>query len=268
MNTLYSKRFMTIVSFVAIICSFFLFFRTTYRIIDIIKYPDEYFVLKPKIIFKYFFIIFENLVFIGLYIFLIFHPQKFIIIGITALIYSFDNLLSNVQLPYIGIPMFILCIGTFAIRGFFKTHKKIKISIFTIYYLNCLFVPFFYVPDYLEHLFTKIAISLVTIIALVFLLEYSRQIGSKQATASQQRILNIAKFKGLDRSDQYLLQQVLDNKKYKEIAQSIHGSEGALRNKLSKIYKILEVGDRTGFLTIYSGYELIYEPEQSETVTN
>ena len=66
----------------------------------------------------------------------------------------------------------------------------------------------------------------------------------------------------------YLLQQVHDNKKYKEIAQSIHGSEGALRNKLSKIYKILEVGDRTGFLTIYSGYELIYEPEQSETVTN
>lgn len=60
----------------------------------------------------------------------------------------------------------------------------------------------------------------------------------------------------------YLLQDVLENKKYKEITQKIHDSEGALRNKLSKIYKILEVGDRTGFLTIYSGYELVYEPEE------
>ncbi len=261
MTTLYSKKFIKTVSIVAVICSVFLFFRTAYRIIDIISYSNEYFVLEQKVLFKHFFIIFENLVFTGLYIFLIFHPEKFIIIGITALAYSFDNLLSKTQLPYIGIPMFILCIGTFAIRGFFNTHKQIKITIFTIYYVSCLFIPFLYIPNYLEHLFIKIAISLITVIALVFLLEYSRQLGTKQATANHKKVLNIATFKGLERSDMLLLKQVLENKKYKKIAQDIHGSEGALRNKLSKIYKILEVGDRIGFLTIYSGYELIYEPE-------
>ena len=61
-----------------------------------------------------------------------------------------------------------------------------------------------------------------------------------------------------------LLQDIMTQMKYKEIATKIHGSEGALRNKLSRIYKILEVGDRTGFLTIYSGYELIYDPEAVE----
>ena len=75
-------------------------------------------------------------------------------------------------------------------------------------------------------------------------------------------------YPGLERSDLMLLQDVLNNMKYKDIAQKIHGSEGALRNKLSRIYKILEVGDRTGFLTIYSGYKLIFEPEYSDGATN
>ena len=165
-----------------------------------------------------------------------------------------------------GIPMFTLCIATFAIRGFFLKNKKLKISIFAAFYIISLILPVFYDDMFIEHLITKIAISFVMIIAIFFLIEYARQRGSIQAT--KDKTLNIASFKGLERSDMYLLEQVLDNKKYKEIAQSIHGSEGALRNKLSKIYKILEVGDRTGFLTIYSGYELIYEPEQSKKLTN
>ena len=101
---------------------------------------------------------------------------------------------------------------------------------------------------------------------MFFFSEYTKQVGKNLAT--KDKVLNLAEFKGLDRSDMYLLQQVLDNVKYKEIAQKIHGSEGALRNKLSKIYKILEVGDRTGFLSIYSGYELLYEPEAVNQTTN
>ena len=163
-----------------------------------------------------------------------------------------------------GIPMFTLGVATFAIRGFFLKKTKLKIAIFAAIYLISLIIPVFYDDQFSEHFITKIAISFVTLISLFFFTEYARQRGSIRAT--KDKILNIASYKGLDRSDMYLLQQVLDNKKYKEIAHSIHGSEGALRNKLSKIYKILEVGDRVGFLTIYSGYELVYEPESVDTV--
>ena len=263
MNNLYSKRFIKAISFFSIICSIFLTIRTGYRIFDIVKNPNDFFIMDSKQQFKYYFIICKNIIFIGLYIFLIFNPQKFIIIGITALLYATDNLLGTVQSSFMGIPMFTLCIGTFAFRGFFINHKKTKICIFIIFYLFCLIIPIFYDQDFLEHLFTKVAITLVTLISFVFPLEYSRQKGTRQATIT--KVLNIASFKGLERSDMYLLQEILNNKKYKEIAQSIHGSEGALRNKLSKIYKILEVGDRTGFITIYSGYKLIYEPELSES---
>ena len=79
---------------------------------------------------------------------------------------------------------------------------------------------------------------------------------------SPDKVLNIADYKNLTRSDMLLLQDILDGMKYKEIAKKINGSEGALRNKLSRIYKTLEVGDRIGFTTIYSGYSLIFEPQE------
>ena len=100
------------------------------------------------------------------------------------------------------------------------------------------------------------------LICIFFIYQFAKQNGVREG--SKDKVLNLAQFKGLDRSDMILLQDIMTQMKYKEIAKKIHGSEGALRNKLSRIYKILEVGDRTGFLTIYSGYELIYDPEAVE----
>ena len=259
MTIIYAKKFIKAVSIFSIFAAVLLTFRTGMRIFDMIVNYPEYQVLTKSLFIRYVTVIITNLIFIGIFIFLIFTPQKFILIGIIALFYSFDALMTNIQQPYMGIPMFTLGIATFAIRGFFLKKKKLKISIFAAMYVISLIVPVFYDDEFSEHFITKIAISFITLIAIFFFSEYANQTGSKQAT--KEKILNIASFKGLDRSDMYLLQQVLDNKKYKEIAHSIHGSEGALRNKLSKIYKILEVGDRVGFLTIYSGYELIYNPE-------
>ena len=259
---------MNTVSIFALISILLLTFRNGLRIYDLIANPTEYAVISKIQLFKYYSIIIENFIIIAIFIFLIFRPQKFILIGIIALWYSADNLLSTTPLPYMGIPMFTLAIATFAIRGFFLQNTKLKISFFASFYILCLLIPFFYDNNFAEDLITRIAISIVMLISFFFFTEFTKQRISKQATTN--KILNIATFKGLERSDMYLLQQVLDNKKYKEIAQSIHGSEGALRNKLSKIYKILEVGDRIGFLTIYSGYELIYEPEPEkvEILTN
>ena len=259
MSIIYTKKFMKAVSLFSLFATILLTARTGMRIFDIIVNHSEYEVLTKALYARYVSIIINNCIFIGIFIFLIFKPQKFILIGLMALFYSFDALLTNSQQPYMGIPMFALCVATFVIRGFFLKKTKLKIFIFVAVYIICLIAPVFYDEQFTEHLITKIAISFVITIFVFFFAEYAKQMAYKVAT--KDKVLNIASFKGLERSDMYLLQQVLDNKKYKEIAQSINGSEGALRNKLSKIYKILEVGDRTGFLTIYSGYELIYEPE-------
>lgn len=262
MPIIYTKKFIKAVSIFAFLATVLLAARTGMRIYDMIVNYPEYAVLTKRQFIRYVSIIVDNTVFIGIFIFLIFKPQKFILIGLIALFYSFDALLTTTQQPYMGVTMFSLCIATFAIRGFFLNNRKLKISIFATIYLICLIAPVFYDNNFSEHFITKIAISFVTLITIFFFTEYAKQRGSKLAT--KDKVLNLATFKGIERCDMYLLQQVLDNKKYKEIAQNIRGSEGALRNKLSKIYKILEVGDRTGFITIYSGYELIYEPESVE----
>ena len=259
MHIIYSKYFNKTISFFAIISALLLGTKTGMRIFDICNNPAYYAALSTIKLLKYYDIIIENIIFTGIFIFLFFRPQKFILIGLIALWYSVNNLLSSNSVSYMGIPMYILGIATFTIRGFFLKKAKLKISIFVGIYIICLFVPVFYAPDFVKKLINEIAISIVLFIAVFFIAEYAKQIGLKQSLSH--KVLNIASYDGLDRSDMYLLQDVLDNKKYKEIAQEIHGSEGALRNKLSKIYKILEVGDRTGFLTIYSGYKIVYEPD-------
>lgn len=186
-------------------------------------------------------------------------PQKLFLIGIAALVYSLGMSIFDSE-AIMSLLMLCVTFSTLLLRGNFKNKKKEILFTFLILYLFELLIPLKQGFEiFLNVFFEKIGTTILLGIIGFFSFEYFKQLFSKES--SNEKILNIALFEGLDRSDMYLLQQVLDNKKYKEIAHSIHGSEGALRNKLSKIYKILEVGDRVGFLTIYSGYELIYNPE-------
>ena len=52
---------------------------------------------------------------------------------------------------------------------------------------------------------------------------------------------------------------MLQKKQYLEISQIVSRSEGTIRNRLNKLYDILEVADRIGFVTTYAGYEITYE---------
>ena len=130
----------------------------------------------------------------------------------------------------------------------------IPVTLFEIFFQLTKGMEIFWIMTY-----QKLQIVFTVAISIFFFCQHQKQNTIKDLT--KDKVLNLAAFKGLERSDLYLLEDVMNNLKYKEIAKKINGSEGALRNKLSKIYKILEVGDKIGFLTIYSGYKLIYEPD-------
>ena len=266
MPTIYSKRFLFYIRIFSFIAIILLVIRTGSRLADQIKEPEYFRNLPLMENIRFQTTILKNIGSVIISIWLFFHPQEFHLIGIIAFIHSI-NLSPYGVSDYFFIPMRFLSIATFTVRGFFKKNKVLKISLFSALYIIELLIPLAYHDEYFFFNFlTRIAFSFVLFMTIFFFYRYATQIASKQNV--KDKVLNIANFKGLDRSDMYLLQQVLDNVKYKEIAQKIHGSEGALRNKLSKIYKVLEVGDRTGFLTIYSGYELIYEPENVEQTTD
>ena len=76
---------------------------------------------------------------------------------------------------------------------------------------------------------------------------------------AQTKTLNLAEYPGLNETDVVLLQLVLENEQYKNIARSVYKAPGTIRNRLNKIYDILGVMDRMGLISTYLGYEIVFE---------
>ena len=54
----------------------------------------------------------------------------------------------------------------------------------------------------------------------------------------------------------------MDNKQYKVIGNEVFRAEGTVRNRLNKIYDILGVMDRMGFISTYMGYEIVFQKDE------
>ena len=55
---------------------------------------------------------------------------------------------------------------------------------------------------------------------------------------------------------------------YKIIAAEVFRAEGTIRNRLNKVYDILGVMDRMGFISTYMGCKIVFENiENKETIT-
>ena len=262
---IYSNKNLKIIQIISLIVLLLITYTTAEKFYNLFhkKIDETYTTIDYLIITLNYILNFVLIIFSAI---LLKHPQKFFLIGIECLAYSLAMSIVNSD-AFLSLIMLCVTFSTLLLRNNFAKIKKHALIAFILLYLFELFIPLREGFDiFIDVFFKRIGASILLGFLLFFIFEYAKQISVKAAT--KDKVLNLASYNGLDRSDMYLLQDVLDNKKYKEIAQEIHGSEGALRNKLSKIYKILEVGDRTGFLSIYSGYELIYEPESETTVTN
>lgn len=191
-------------------------------------------------------------------IILIKSPQKLFLIGIGSLLFSI--LMSVVgRNSYMCILMYSLSYATFLLRFDSRKYKKLTFLIFLPVIIFEFLAPLMdSLTFFIDMTIQKIGVIFALFLIIYFFSECAKQKSIKQNT--EKKVLNLADYEGLERSDLFLLQDVMDNVRYKNIAEKINGSEGALRNKLSQIYKILEVGDKIGFITIYSGYDLIYEP--------
>ena len=259
-KTFYSKSILMTVRIIALITLILLSITTTIGFHNLLV-NNFYSSYSIKIQFIRFLNCFLNITIIIFSCLLILWPHKYLLIGIGSFLYSITMSLVNSD-SYMSLIMLFVSYSTGLIRIRNKKEQNIYFILFVLFYFFELISPLSKgLNVFLDYFLSKIGISIALFISFFFFYEYAKQKGIRCGT--KDKILNIAQFKGLDRSDMFLLQDILNNMKYKDIAKKIHGSEGALRNKLSRIYKILEVGDRTGFLTIYSGYKLIFEPENN-----
>lgn len=249
-NLLYSKKFLKAIRIISSIAAIILILST----INVIIYGNDY--NNPKEIFSnQVGTIIVNLFCLFCFILLIIFPQKFSLISLMSFLYALFIFLDE-PLNLMGPLMALLSYVTLDVRYFLKKNRIPKTIIF-IAILSCALLSEirfgFYV--FFNSLFDIIATTFVISLSLFFI---KTKISIDVASSLQPKILVLSSFPNTNEKDVDLLKYVLQNKQYKEIAQLTFRTEVTIRNRLNKIYDILQVGDRIGFLTMYTGYEITF----------
>lgn len=199
----------------------------------------------------------ENFFVIIIGILLIIYPHKIEFLAIATFIYSIHGIVFEVNNP-MGISMYYLAMVSLLFRGFFNKNGRKKMIIAVLLLLSLIILRFhFGINIFINTIIDYLAYSLVLGIMLYLIIHFYQ---AKQYSIIEKK-LNLAEYSGLVKSDVILLQKVLNNKQYKEISTEINRTEGTVRNRLNKIYDILGIMDKIGFITIYTGYEIIFNED-------
>ena len=264
-NIIYEKPFLTAMRIFACVASVLLIVVTSLRIYN------TFFTKQTPSDFRNISGIIENLVAIVLFYLMIVHPQKIEYLAIGSFMYAFACLALEFNNP-MGILMYGLGISVFYVRGLFIHKTKQKAIIAIIIYICLLCCGHLYAllimkitingPDYLDAILNQIGYTLVLSIILFLLITQNHLYRAE--TQTKPKILNLAAFPGLVETDVVLLQKVLENEQYKNIARAVYKAPGTVRNRLNKIYDLLGVMDRIGFISTYFGYEIVFSQNETD----
>lgn len=187
-------------------------------------------------------------------------PKKLGFISVPCFIYAVIILVFEPD-NQMGSFMFLLGIEILHIRGYFIKKKFLKNSIaFGIYLLLVLTELQFGFSNFLGYLLNKIAYLIIMFANLFCCIFYYHFFYEKKSAKS----LNLKEYPELNSRDSEWLIMIQNHKTYKEIASTYNITEGTVRNRMNKIYKILEVGDKQGFKNIYSEYKISFGEAVSE----
>ena len=202
---------------------------------------------------------------ICLFVLLTIFPHKLEFFATASFYYSFICFIDDLNNP-MATYMFFLGISIFYIRGFFINKKKPKIFLSIIVYIILLISKFrFGRSIFLEILINHLGYTIVLSTILFILISYKENILSYVKSREINKTLNLSQYSDLVENDVLLLRKVLENKQYKIIADEVFRAEGTVRNRLNKIYDILGVMDRMGFISTYMGYEIIFKTEDKSS---
>lgn len=243
MKTLYSKKFLLFVRLVSVLFSVYLIFNIIHAVKDV--FFEHYLPCTIGLIFGT-----PSLIIL---LFIFFHPERLSLFVPSLFYFGIVNSIANSN-PAFAIILFELGILILWIRGFFKTNKAIKITVIIVIYLVSLLSALrFGWKEFYPNLIEAIQILLITGSTIFLLYEYLK------TQAVKDKILNLAEYSELTERDSKWLELVQQGTKYEVIAIDYKLTLGTVQNRLNKIYRILETGDRIGFLSIYSNAKIVYK---------
>ena len=195
-----------------------------------------------------------NTVCLIFFIIFLFLPQHFIIFAIISFLYSFKIIIVDTIAEYpIGQLLYLMGVSCLVFLGFYRYNRlpKIIISIVTNYAL--IFLSLRYGTEvFINSLITAIGYTLVFFVTLFFSVNFFRFLyGMKHA-----RIWDLSQYPELTERDKEWLKQILEEKRYEEIAADSGITVGTLKNRMHQIFNIIGIDDRISLLATYSGYEV------------
>ncbi len=214
--------------------------------------------IQPSPLFPTKFLFTADLVGIGIFLYLCFYPLAFELYGLYSLFCAIINLL-NFHCIIWGMMMYVLAFITFSLRGYLHRHKKIKIIAAIIVFLalvstglrcgkEIFFIEFFCLAEY-------------TVLMFVIFLFIYEKIAIEKST-KKERVLNLMQFPEMTDRDRKWTKLALTQIKYDSIASRYGMASGSVKNRMKKIYTILDVPDRIGLMAKYSSYEIITTKEE------
>lgn len=174
--------------------------------------------------------------------YLILNPFMFKIFAINFYIYGIGNFLDKGNL--LGFICIVCSYYFFYADNFFREHKSFKISVFLILPTASLFQQFFTVSPLAFFVSTMHVIGGSLIFIIISLLY--KMISQNELNEKKNIFLDSKTFTN---QDLVFLEKVLAGTKYRDIAQLYEISESKVKNRMIEIYRILNVKDKTEFVT-------------------
>lgn len=243
MKSFYSKQFLLFIRVVSVFFIGILLYLSGHAFYDVFSLHN----------YSCFFGLFFGPVSLVILVFVMFNPEKLALFVPSLLFFSISNSIgnSNPAFPIVFLELASLLLW---IRGFFKTHKTLKIlALVLIYVVPLLFGLRSGWKFFAAQLFDIVQIILITFCIFFILYEYMR------AQTATDKVLNLADYAETTKRDAEWLTLVQQGVKYEAIAIDFELTLGTVQNRLNKLYHLLETGDRIGFLSIYSNAKIVYQ---------
>ena len=188
------------------------------------------------------------------FVILLFVPQHFSFFALITFLYSFKIILiDTIAENPIGQLLYLLGISCLLYLGFFKTHRLIKIiSSVLLNFLLILHSAQFGIMVLINSLIVAVGYGLVYLVTIFFITNFLRLVYVRKNA----RVWDLSQFQELTLRDKEWLKQILEEKKYEDIAKEYGITVGTLKNRMHQIFNIVGINDRISLLATYSGYEV------------
>ena len=189
-----------------------------------------------------------------IFIILLFVPQQFELFALVAFIYSFKIItVETVAENPIGLLLYLLGISCLLYKDFYKKHGHLKTAIAIILYFGLVSLSLRKgLLCFINSLVITLGYSLTFLAAIFFVVNFLRIIYVKRNA----RIWDLSKYPQLTERDKEWLKQILEEKRYEEIASDSGITVGTLKNRMHQIFLSVGVEDRISLLATYGGYEV------------